>query len=188
MYKVIKDYPNYAVNEDGTVKNIKTERILQTYPDKGGYQQVYLYNKSGRKVKLVHRLVAESFIPNPFNYTQVNHKDENPANNRLDNLEWCSPEYNSNFGNHCLKISTRCRGEGNPFYGKKHSQSTKEKMRQAKTGQPSKRRKKVIANGMVFDSLTKCAEHFGISLTQVYNLINKKRFSKDLEIKYMEDK
>lgn len=49
--------------------------------------------------KLVHRLVAEAFIPNPNGYPIVNHKDENPANNRVDNLEWCTYSYNTKYGN-----------------------------------------------------------------------------------------
>ena len=63
-----------------------------------GYLIASLWNKMKRKYYLVHRLVAEAFIPNPNNYPQVNHKDENPSNNSVDNLEWCTPKYNANYG------------------------------------------------------------------------------------------
>lgn len=46
----------------------------------------------------IHRLVAEAFIPNPNNYPCINHKDENPSNNNIDNLEWCTYKYNANYG------------------------------------------------------------------------------------------
>ena len=56
-------------------------------------------NKDGQcRHKLVHRLVAEAFIPNPNNLPQINHKDENPHNNRWDNLEWCDQYYNNHYG------------------------------------------------------------------------------------------
>lgn len=58
-----------------------------------GYKFVVLCNNGVKKHFLVHRLVAESFIPNPNNYSQVNHKDENKANNSVENLEWCDCLY-----------------------------------------------------------------------------------------------
>ena len=57
----------------------------------------------------IHRLVAETFIPNPNNYYCVNHKDENPLNNNVKNLEWCSINYNCNYGNRNKKISEKLK-------------------------------------------------------------------------------
>lgn len=59
---------------------------------------VALYLHSRRERRYVHRLVAEAFIPNPNNYPCINHKDENPMNNCVDNLEWCTYQYNNNYG------------------------------------------------------------------------------------------
>ena len=62
------------------------------------YLLVCLCKDQQRSMKRVNRLVAEAFIPNPDNLPMVNHKDENPSNNRVDNLEWCTAKYNSNYG------------------------------------------------------------------------------------------
>ena len=59
---------------------------------------VELFNSDGSKRVLIHRLVAMAFIPNPDDLPQVNHKDENPSNNHVDNLEWCTAKYNMNYG------------------------------------------------------------------------------------------
>ena len=81
------------------------ERILKYKTDRDGYLSVTLSAKNKRKMFRVHRLVAETFIPNPDNLPQVNHKDENPANNTVENLEWCSVSYNINYGNRNKKVS-----------------------------------------------------------------------------------
>ena len=73
-------------------------RILNLHTGTGGYLFVGLSSNGNEKNYLVHRLVAQAFIPNPNNLPQVNHKDENKANNAAENLEWCNKTYNENYG------------------------------------------------------------------------------------------
>ena len=65
---------------------------------RNGYMQIDLYSNNKRKMCKVHRLVAESFLPNPDNLEQVNHRDECTSNNAVWNLEWCDCKYNNGYG------------------------------------------------------------------------------------------
>lgn len=96
----------YFVNEDGDIFSLLDNKgrvrrnpfKKKQMKDSRGYCFVSL-SKKGKKKKLsVHRIVAEAFIPNPNRLPQINHKDENKANNHVDNLEWCTAEYNANYG------------------------------------------------------------------------------------------
>ena len=105
----IKGYENYEVTTTGEVINTKTGRVLKL-SNKNGYLYVGLFKNRKQKHFLVHRLVAEAFIPNPENLPCVNHKDEDKTNNFVfvredgsvdfdkSNLEWCTHEYNNSYG------------------------------------------------------------------------------------------
>lgn len=94
-WKSIKDHPFYMISNFGRVFSKKSNRIMKNRSvAKKGYQQITLDGKQF----CVHRLVAQAFIPNPNNLPCVNHKDENPSNNNVKNLEWCTYKYNSNYG------------------------------------------------------------------------------------------
>lgn len=86
-------------NKPYTSKVFYKERLLKQYTDSTGYAVVKLtIDTNKEKTIKVHRLVAQEFIPNPNNLPQVNHKDEDRTNNRVDNLEWCNALYNANYG------------------------------------------------------------------------------------------
>ena len=70
-----------------------------------GYRQVGIFKNGKRYTRRVHRLVAQAFIPNPNNYPIINHKDEVRTNNKVSNLEWCTVEYNNNYGTRNIKGS-----------------------------------------------------------------------------------
>lgn len=85
------------------------------YPN--GYSMVNFTDGKGKpSSKLVHRLVAQAFIPNPDNKPQVNHKDENITNNYVENLEWCTPKYNANYGTRNERCYESNRKHFKPVY------------------------------------------------------------------------
>lgn len=101
QWKPVKGYEGiYKVSNIGRVNSLKygKEKILKPGKNGSGYLFVYLWKNGKYKMFLVHRLVATAFLPNPEGFEQVNHKDENPSNNCIENLEWCTPKYNSNYG------------------------------------------------------------------------------------------
>ena len=72
-------------------------RVLKLTENTHGYMLITLHKDRTVETKLVNRLVAQAFIPNPNNLPETNHKDQNPANNRVENLEWCDRIYNLNY-------------------------------------------------------------------------------------------
>lgn len=108
----------YYSGRNHNLKKIQLEQILSPSTDKGGYKKIVLNNNGKKKTMLIHRLVAHMFIPNPHNYIIVNHKDENPSNNYVENLEWCTQEYNCNYGSRNKRIGEKQNGEKNHMYGK----------------------------------------------------------------------
>lgn len=169
VWKDISGYEGiYQVSNLGRVKSLDREishlnrwgsmqsqkirgRILTAKASHDNYMDVVLCKGGRSETKLVHRLVAIAFIPNPDNLPQVNHKDENPRNNAVTNLEWCTAEYNSNYGNRNAKLSCsqkgkivsdetrqkmheRRLGSGNPMYGRTQSEESRERISKALKG------------------------------------------------------
>lgn len=97
----------YQISNTGKVKGLKRNKILKPVIQKG-YLYIHLCKQCKDKAHLLHRLVAKTFIPNPDNLPEVNHKDENKLNNNVENLEWCDSKYNANYG-------TRNKRRGKPI-------------------------------------------------------------------------
>ena len=93
----------YQISNLGNVKSLRYrgidgwERNLVPKTNNSGRLWVELIKDGTRKCFLIHRLVGTAFIPNPLNLPQINHMDENPKNNVVDNLEWCTQEYNIQY-------------------------------------------------------------------------------------------
>lgn len=97
--KEIKGFENYLISEDGTVINKKNGKIKSAYANKeNGYLYVDLWKNNKSYKRPIHRLIAESFIPNPNHKLTVDHKDGNRLNNSITNLRWATySEQNSRF-------------------------------------------------------------------------------------------
>lgn len=136
-WKTIKDHPNYMISNLGRVKSIereiiykrktkpKKEKIIKQFISKDGYYIVGVPN-----AKRVHRLVAEAFLEDRTNFKympyediqnidlnelEINHIDENPLNNNVNNLEWCTRAYNNNYGNRNEKSAIKHRTKVNQY-------------------------------------------------------------------------
>lgn len=117
-WRDIKDFEGlYQISTSGEVKSVErikqnnlgfqkvNERIRKLSKDKDGYLQVCLSKEGRHYLKKIHRLVAEAFLPNPDNLPVINHKNENKEYNRVENLEWCTVKYNTNYGNGITKMA-----------------------------------------------------------------------------------
>ena len=107
IWKDIEGYEGlYQVSNLGRIKSLQKwkrascpdEYILKPSENNCGYYQVMLYRHTKKKKFLIHRIVAQAFVPNPDNLPHINHIDENKTNNCADNLEWCTPRYNNCYG------------------------------------------------------------------------------------------
>lgn len=110
-WRPIKGYEGlYEVSSLGRVKSLNYGRSkgvikeLSLGATSSGYYQATLCRQGGKPRRfLVHRLVAKAFIENPLELPEVNHIDENPSNNCVDNLEWCTRSQNINHGSRNTK-------------------------------------------------------------------------------------
>ena len=92
----VRSKDRYVPSKNGG-KRLAKGHVLKQYQEHGGYMRVKFKVNGETKSILVHRMVAICYIPNPDNLPQVNHKDNDPTNNVVSNLEWCTSQYNSDY-------------------------------------------------------------------------------------------
>lgn len=137
IWKPIKDFEGYyEVSNIGRVRSLNykrtgKEKILKNTESNDGYLIVGLTKNGKRKQFKVHRLVAEAFIPNPENKPCIDHINTVRSDNRVENLRWVSYKENSNNE----KTLEKFKGENHHFFGKHHTEETKQKMSEAQKGE-----------------------------------------------------
>lgn len=105
VWRTVEDFPNYEISNMGRIRNINTGYVLSPGDNGHGYLQVTLCQNGEKKRVYIHRLVGIAFIPNPNNLPQINHRNENRADNRAENLEWISIKDNVNYGTRAERFS-----------------------------------------------------------------------------------
>ena len=149
-YRIIQEAPNYMVSNLGNVKN-KNGYIMKSSYDKDGYKRISLTLEPYHRIyRRVHQLVAKAFIPNPNNYTMINHLNGNREDNRVENLEWCD---NSRNQLHSYRENGRVWNR----------QAHEKDMTAIKATN-------VITNQYIlFDSVNECARYFNVSDSAIFN-------------------
>lgn len=140
-------------------------RNLKLNTDREGYIRCTL-SKSGKTRRyLVHRIIAMTFIPNPQGLPQINHIDEDKHNNRIENLEWCTTNYNLSFNGGRKKRALTKTGKPNLLGSGENHYASK------------------LKNGQVIDiyrdqrNYKEISAHYNISITTVYNIKKKRRWT-----------
>lgn len=162
-WEYIRGYDNnYQISSYGRVKSLKfsKEKYLKPKQNRGGYLEVLLYKNNKGKLYRIHRLVAEAFIQNTYNYPEVNHKDGDKLNNCVSNLEWCTRSKNqkhacvTSLAGSISKVKDRARING--------KQACKRIIQETVDGE-------VIR---VWDSQTSAAIELNLTRTSISNCLN----------------
>lgn len=158
----------YLISDEGVVYTTSRQGSaggkLKLHLNNNGYLRADLRNGEEHKSKLVHRLVAQAFIPNPENKKCVNHKDGNKRNNCVNNLEWVTHSENMK---HAIKTNL-CHVPG--LSGEQHPNRklTRDQIEEIKT---------LFADGIVRSTI---AKRYGVSKEQIYNITNNKQWKKGI--------
>ena len=104
----VKSLKRTAKSKNGSIRTV-SEKLRKIDKNKSGYLMVILNKEGKRKGMKIHRLVADAFIKNPYNLPQVNHRNEIKSDNRVENLEWCTQDYNNKYGTRTERTSKKVK-------------------------------------------------------------------------------
>lgn len=200
IWKDIQGYEGlYQVSNLGRVKSVERfvdnlvrghywqeERILKTCKRTNGYADVLLSKDGKRKNFNIHRLVAIAFIPNPENLPQIDHINADKTDNSVNNLCWVTAKQNVNNPLNMAHLI----GENNPFYGKKHTDASKLKMRKNHVsyyGALNHASRKVIniETNEIFLTVKSAGQKYGVSDNSIRNSIRRKHKSAGYHWEYV---
>lgn len=194
IWKDIQGYEGlYQVSNLGRVKSLgrfiesrlkgvdkvwKAERILKTCKRTNGYIGVGLRKNGKGKNFNIHRLVAIAFIPNPDNLPQIDHINADKTNNNVNNLRWVTAKENVRNPLNMAHLI----GKNNPFYGKKHTDASKLKMRKNHVSyygasNPASRKVRNIETNEIFLTVKSAGQKYGVSDNSIRNSIKRKHKS-----------
>lgn len=168
VWKSIKNSNTYEASTLGHIRNKKTGYILRPRVSEWGYEQIGLYENGKHSFRYVHKLIAETFIPNPDNKPQVNHKDGNKTNNNVSNLEWVTYSENNK---HAYDTGLKKSSDKVREWARK--MGTDPKTRQAAYDRHPNI--KIVETGEVFESNIGVAKRLGCMEQNVWECVHGRR-------------
>lgn len=164
VWKDLKFYEDeYEINTSGEVRSKRTGRMKVAVEKDNGYFVYNLWINGKGKQEYVHRLVALTFLSNPNNYPQVNHKDEDKRNNKLDNLEWCDARYNNTYGTARQRMAVTQKLTGATDRARQRWLDRNPAKVNPKTHGSNSYAKSVVCDDHIFSCIKDCAEYYGVN-------------------------
>lgn len=166
-WKIIEEFPNVLISNKGNIKSLETLKDRTSHIN-SGYKLIALENEKGRYSRLVHRLVAQAFIPNPENKPCVNHLNGIKTDNRVKNSEWVA--YKENI-EHAVKTGLIDHSKRKNPSHKLHPRDEDNKLTKATKEQVIEMRKMYDSGNYVLRELS---DKFGMSISVIWRIVNRK--------------